>query len=348
MDSLTDSMGSRNIQMKSLVESVSQIAKITDEFEATTVQVPRLWYECTMAIENIKKAGCTTYQMISMKSISYSMDEAITGCKQTPPDVGPLGKLLEKLMASSEVEEKHYHTLQQNYQAASASWTTAVDACTQEVENYIWGAIIFIGILGAGIGSAASSTLGTSILAGIGNLDIGIIATWLGITLGFMAASVLGAMATVREFRRSNTVAFVLGIAAVVGVITGKVGLGIPQTEMLFYEEIAGLVIALAFAIMGHIRQVKVLVVVTIILGGLGTSVIYIIINTLYDDRHTCFDAAIGIVITTVVAAITGQGYIRELDFIGLCKIGVLPVLAGAHEKTPGRCFSWAPGTSYS
>ena len=308
MDNLTDSMGSRNIQMKSLVESVSQTAKITDEFEATMVQVPWLRYQCTMTIQNIKKAGHTTYQMISMESIPYSMDEAITGCKQTPPDVGPLGELLEKLMASSEAEEKHYHTLQQYYQAASASCTTGADSCRQKVENCIWGAIFFIGILGAGIGSAVSSRLGASILAGIGNLDIGIIATWLGITLGFMAASVLGAMATVREIRRSNTVVVVLGIAAVVGIITGKVGLGIPQVEMLFYEAIAGLVIALAFAIMGHIR-LKVLAVVISILGGLGTNVIYY-------DSHTCFDAAIGIVIATVLAAITGQGYIRELGFI--------------------------------
>ena len=269
--------------------------------------------------------------MISMESIPYSMDEAITGCKQTPPDVGPLGELLEKLMASSEAEEKHYHTLQQNYQAASASCTTVANAYRQEVENCIWGAIIFIGILGAGIGSAASSTLGASILSGIGNLDIGIIATWLGIMLGFMAAFVLGAMATVREIRRSNTLVVVLGIAAVVGVITGKVGLGIPQVEMLFYEAIAGLVIALAFVIQNSMRHIrlKVLVVVIVILGGVATSVTYII-NTLYNDRHTCFDAAIGIVIATVVAAIMGQGYIRELELGFYTIIAILLLLVVA------------------
>ena len=338
MDNLSDSMRSRNIYMKSLTKSVSQIAKSTDELEATIVKKSQ---SSMMAIQNIKKACRTTNQMISMESVPYSMDEAITGCKQTPPDVGPLGELLEKLMASSEAEEKHYHTLQQNYQAASASCTTATDTCRQIAEHITWVIILFIGILGAGTGSAASGTLGASILAGIDNLDIGIIATWLGI----MAASVLGAMATVRELRPNNTstVVVVLGIAAVVGVITGKVGLGVPGYFMLFYNAIAGLTIAqLIASYMEYTRVVITLVALlfcsqyitinywaSLICNDkplvdhnihVGVAVVVVGIEEIV---KACVEAVIGVGIAvgiaTVVAAI--MGYTRLLhDTISILK----------------------------
>ena len=332
MDNLSDSMKSRNIYMKSLTKSVSQIAKSTDELEAIIFQQPQF----SMAIQNIKKACRTTYQMISMESIPYSMDEAITGCKQTPPDLGPLGKLLEKLMASTEAAEKHYHMLQQNYQAASASCTTATDTCRQKAEYITWVIILSIGILGAGIGSIISSGMGASVLAGIGNLDIGIIATWLGITLGIMAAYVLGAMATVRELRPNNTstVVVVLGIAAVVGVIAGKVGLGKPVIIMLLCQAIAGLCIALVIA--WYIGYTRVMIVG---LAAYGVLITYLwskgVYNDLFNDMRKplvhvgvavivvgieaiveiCVEAAIGVGlavgIATVVAAI--MGYTRLL-----------------------------------
>ena len=260
-----------------------------------------------MAIQNIEKACHTTNQMISMESIPYSMDEAITGCKQTPPDVGPLGELLGKLMAS---EEKCYHTLQQNYQAASASCTTAANACRQEVEHITWAIILVIGILGAVSGSMMSSALGASVLAGIGNYDDGIVATWLGITLGIMAASVLGAMAmlTVRELRPNNTtgntststVLVVLGItAAVVGVITGKVGLGIPVIFMLLRQAMAGLYVVILIALyMGYTR------VVIVALAALYIANYYWFKNLFNEMRESLVDHNIHVVVAVVVVGI--------------------------------------------
>ena len=293
MDNLNDSVRSRNIYMKSLTESVSQIAKSTDELEATIVQSQLSiaivqQSQFSVPIQNIKKACHTTNQMISMESFPYSMDEAITGCKQTPPDVGPLGELLEKLMASSEAEEKHYHMLQQNYQAASASCTTATDTCRQKAEYTTWVIILFIGILGAGIGSITSSALGASTALPYiaGDDSIVAIYTWLSITLGIMAASVLGAMATVRELRPNNTstVVVVLGITAVVGVIMGKVGLDIPVIFMLLHEAIAGLTIALLIAIYMNLKYT------TAVIAASAGLCLHYILGFYLDIKSLCND----------------------------------------------------------
>ena len=326
MDNLSDSMGSRNIYMKSLTKSVSQIAKSTDELEATIVQKSQF----SMAIQNIKKACHTTYQMISMESVPYSMDEAITGCKQTPADVGPLGELLEKLMASSEAAEKHYHMLQQNYQAASASCTTATDTCRQKAEHITWIIILFIGILGAGMGSVASSNLEASILAGIGDLDVGIIATWLGITLGIMAASVLGAMATVRELRPNNTstVVVVLGIAAVVGVIVEKVGLGTPVIFMLLYQAMAGLYFALLIAI--FMRYTRVVIALAALVLCLYITIHYcasLICNDKPLVDHKIHNTHLGVAVVVVGIEAVVKACVEVAIGVGIA-VGIATVVA--------------------
>ena len=131
-----------------------------------------------------------------MKNIARGtlMDEAIAGCKKTPPDVGALDVLLEKLMASSEEAETNCHKLQEDCDKAIANYTTAAAVFRQEAENVFWADIhdiIISGCVGAILTAVLVGNSGTVMIVPdtVTLRSTTIIVIWLSIIalLGIMA-----------------------------------------------------------------------------------------------------------------------------------------------------------------